>query len=127
MKRSRIYSKQFFTAMLAVLTLYFLLEMMNVIPLHTEGLLLVLASIFTLFAIGVLIIAGSLDRDAEQLAIKFLLLTTVQMLLVFGLVGFVVLTRMLDFRLVGFHLLSLFCTLLGIQSYLLITVKNKSV
>ncbi|MDP4683374.1 MAG: hypothetical protein NWS40_01660 [Crocinitomicaceae bacterium] len=127
MKRSRIYSKQFFTAMLAVLTLYFLLEMMNVIPLHTEGLLLVLASIFTLFAIGVLIIAGSLDRDAEQLAIKFLLLTTVQMLLVFGLVGFVVLTRMLDFRLVGFHLLGLFCTLLGIQSYLLITVKNKSV
>ncbi|MCF8416286.1 MAG: hypothetical protein K9G40_08585 [Crocinitomicaceae bacterium] len=127
MKRSRIYSKQFFTAMLAVLTLYFLLEMMNVIPLHVEGLLLVLASIFTLFAIGVLIIAGSLDRDAEQLAIKFLLLTTVQMLLVFGLVGFVVLTRMLDFRLVGFHLLGLFCTLLGIQSYLLITVKNKSV
>jgi hypothetical protein len=127
MKRSRIYSKQFFTAMLAVLTLYFLLEMMNVIPLHTEGLLLVLASIFTLFAIGILIIAGSLDRDAEQLAIKFLLLTTVQMLLVFGLVGFVVLTRMLDFRLVGFHLLGLFCTLLGIQSYLLITVKNKSV
>lgn len=127
MKRSRIYSKQFFTAMLAVLTLYFLLEMMNVIPLHTEGLLLVLASIFTLFAIGVLIIAGSLDKDAEQLAIKFLLLTTVQMLLVFGLVGFVVLTRMLDFRLVGFHLLGLFCTLLGIQSYLLITVKNKSV
>lgn len=127
MKRSRIYSKQFFTAMLAVLTLYFLLEMMNVIPLHTEGLLLVHASIFTLFAIGVLIIAGSLDRDAEQLAIKFLLLTTVQMLLVFGLVGFVVLTRMLDFRLVGFHLLGLFCTLLGIQSYLLITVKNKSV
>jgi hypothetical protein len=127
MKRSRIYAKQFFTAMLAVLTLYFLLEMMNVIPLHTEGLLLVLASIFTLFAIGVLIIAGSLDRDAEQLAIKFLLLTTVQMLLVFGLVGFVVLTRMLDFRLVGFHLLGLFCTLLGIQSYLLITVKNKSV
>ena len=127
MKRSRIYSKQFFTAMLAVLTLYFLLEMMNVITLHTEGLLLVLASIFTLFAIGILIIAGSLDRDAEQLAIKFLLLTTVQMLLVFGLVGFVVLTRMLDFRLVGFHLLGLFCTLLGIQSYLLITVKNKSV
>jgi hypothetical protein len=95
--------------------------------LHSDGLLLVLASIFILFAIGVLIIAGSLDRDAEQLAIKFLLLTTVQMLLVFGLVGFVVLTRMLDFRLVGFHLLGLFCTLLGIQSYLLITVKNKSV
>jgi hypothetical protein len=127
MKRSRIYSKQFFTAMLVVLALYFLLEIMNVIPLHSKGLLLVLASIFTLFSIGVLIIAGSLDRDAEQLAIKFLLLTTVQMLLVFGLVGFVVLTRMLDFRLVGFHLLGLFCTLLGIQSYLLITIKNKSV
>jgi hypothetical protein len=127
MKRSRIYSKQFFTAMLAVLAIYFLLEITNVIPLHSDGLFLVLASLFILFAIGVLIIAGSLDRDAEQLAIKFLLLTTVQMLLVFGLVGFVVLTRMLDFRLVGFHLLGLFCTLLGIQSYLLITVKNKSV
>jgi uncharacterized membrane protein YhaH (DUF805 family) len=74
-----------------------------------------------------LIIAPSLDKDAEQFAIKFLLLTTVQLLLSFLIIGTVVFMRLEEFRRIGFHMVSLFVLLLGIQSFLLIRISNRTI
>jgi len=73
-----------------------------------------------------LIIAPSLNKDSEKFILSFLLLTTVQMLIVLGIVGIIIVLKIENVKVIGFHFLALFCSLLFLQSFLLIKINKLS-
>lgn len=77
------------------------------------------------FSVGSAIIAPGLKKDHERFAIHFLALTTFQMLMAFGVVGFLAFQKIDNIKTVGFSFISFYITLLFIQSILLI-ILNRS-
>ena len=127
MSKRKYFLKQFFLSIASIVSFYFGMVSLQIIPINPFGAVLVSLTIAFIFLLGMLIIAPSLDKDAEQFAIKFLLLTTVQLLLSFLIIGIVVFMRLEEFRQIGFHMVSLFVLLLGIQSFLLIRISNRTI
>ena len=127
MSKRKYFLKQFFLSIASIVSFYFGMVSLQIIPINPFGAVLVSLTIAFIFLLGMLIIAPSLDKDAEQFAIKFLLLTTVQLLLSFLVIGTVVFMRLEEFRRIGFHMVSLFVLLLGIQSFLLIRISNRTI
>jgi hypothetical protein len=127
MSKQKFFLKQFFLSIASIVSFYFGMVSLQIIPINPFGAVLVYLTIAFIFLLGMLIIAPSLDKDAEQFAIKFLLLTTVQLLLSFLVIGTVVFMRLEEFRQIGFHMVSLFVLLLGIQSFLLIRISNRTI
>jgi hypothetical protein len=127
MSKRKYFLKQFFLSIASIVSFYFGMVSLQIIPINPFGAVLVSLTIAFIFLLGMLIIAPSLDKDAEQFAIKFLLLTTVQLLLSFLVIGTVVFMRLEEFRQIGFHMVSLFVLLLGIQSFLLIRISNRTI
>jgi|688.fasta_scaffold64730_4 hypothetical protein len=127
MSKRKYFLKQFFLSIASIVSFYFGMVSLQIIPINPFGAVLVSLTIAFIFLLGMLIIAPSLDKDAEQFAIKFLLLTTVQLLLSFLIIGTVVFMRLEEFRRIGFHMVSLFVLLLGIQSFLLIRISNRTI
>jgi hypothetical protein len=127
MSKQKFFLKQFFLSIASIVSFYFGMVSLQIIPINPFGAVLVSLTIAFIFLLGMLIIAPSLDKDAEQFAIKFLLLTTVQLLLSFLVIGTVVFMRLEEFRQIGFHMVSLFVLLLGIQSFLLIRISNRTI
>ena len=127
MSKRKYFLKQFFLSIASIVSFYFGIVSLQIIPINPFGAVLVSLTIAFIFLLGMLIIAPSLDKDAEQFAIKFLLLTTVQLLLSFLIIGTVVFMRLEEFRQIGFHMVSLFVLLLGIQSFLLIRISNRTI
>lgn len=126
MNKTRNYIKQFLLLLLAILLIYLTLIFTKILSLNPSSGLIVSGMILLVFALGTLIIAPSLNKDAEKFAISFLLLTTVQMLLVFGITAIIIFKHISNFRAISFHFIALFCTLLALQSVLLIRLKNKT-
>jgi hypothetical protein len=127
MSKRKLFSKQFFLVIASIVSMYLGMVSLQIIPINPFGAVLVSLTIAFIFLLGMLIIAPSLDKDAEQFAIKFLLLTTVQLLLSFLVIGIVVFMRLEEFRRIGFHTVSLFVLLLGMQSFLLIRISNRTI
>jgi hypothetical protein len=127
MSKRKYFLKQFFLSIASIVSFYFGMVSLQIIPINPFGAVLVSLTIAFIFLLGMLIIAPSLDKDAEQFAIKFLLLTTVQLLLSFLVIGTVVFMRLEEFRRIGFHMVSLFVLLLGMQSFLLIRISNRTI
>jgi hypothetical protein len=127
MSKRKYFLKQFFLSIASIVSFYFGMVSLQIIPINPFGAVLVSLTIAFIFLLGMLIIAPSLDKDAEQFAIKFLLLTTVQLLLSFLIIGTVVFMRLEEFRRIGFHMVSLFALLLGMQSFLLIRISNRTI
>jgi hypothetical protein len=127
MSKRKLFSKQFFLVIASIVSMYLGMVSLQIIPILSFGAVLVSLTIAFIFLLGMLIIAPSLDKDAEQFAIKFLLLTTVQLLLSFLIIGTVVFMRLEEFRRIGFHMVSLFALLLGMQSFLLIRISNRTI
>jgi len=84
------------------------------------------AVIAILFFAGGLLIAPGLVKDPDVFVNRFLILTTVQMLAMLALLAALVYVKIPDMRGVGFHSISVFVILLGIQSVLLIRQVNKN-
>jgi hypothetical protein len=87
---------------------------------------LIVGILAVLFLGGMFIVAPSLSKDPEKFVIRFLLLTTVQMLSVFGSIGVLSFQRIPHVKSIGFHAVSLFCLFLFVQSFLLIRYNNKN-
>jgi hypothetical protein len=127
MSKRKYFLKQFFLSIASIVSFYLGMVSLQIIPINPFGAVMVSLTIAFIFLLGMLIIAPSLDKDAEQFAIKFLLLTTVQLLLSFLIIGIVVFMKLEEFRRIGFHMVSLFVLLLGIQSFLLIRISNRTI
>lgn len=126
MNKTRNYTNQFFLSLLSILLIYLAFIYTRILSLNLSSALTVSGILLLIFALGTLIIAPSLNKDAERFAISFLLLTTVQMLLVFGIIAVIIFKHIPNFRAISFHFIALFCLLLALQSALLIRLKNKT-
>ena len=92
--------------------------------LHVNTAALICGILAVLFLGGMFIVAPTLSKDPEKFVIRFLLLTTVQMLSVFGSIGVLSFQRISHVKSIGFHAVSLFCLFLFVQSFLLIRHNN---
>ena len=126
MNKAKIYALFFFAAMAVVLSLYLGMVHFSVLKISFENALYNCLASFLIFSVGSLIIAPGLNKDAESFTLRFLLLTTVQMLAVFFIVGIMAFQKIKDVRTIGFNLIAIVCALLFIQSYLLVRIKNIS-
>ncbi len=80
--------------------------------------------LLVVFSVGSAIIAPGLKKDHERFAIHFLALTTFQMLMAFGVVGYLAFQKIDNIKTVGLSFISFYITLLFIQSVLLIILNR---
>ncbi len=124
MKKSKQYSKQFISFLVILHALYSALIVSNLLPLNFQNAVLVNSFSAFIFLVGILIISPGLNKDLETFSIKFLLLTTVQMLLFMLGIVIIVYNRIGEQKITGFHFTGFFIICLAVQSYLLIKLKN---
>jgi len=126
MNKKRIFVNKFLLSVMLIMSIYLSLVGLNLLPIDkgTASYLALLVSF--IFLIGMLIIAPSLNKDSEKFILSFLLLTTVQMLIVLGIVGIIIVLKIENVKVIGFHFLALFCSLLFLQSFLLIKINKLS-
>jgi hypothetical protein len=78
-----------------------------------------------LFLGGLLIVAPGLQKDAENFTLRFLVLTTIQMMgVLFFILGLVFL-KLDQAKAMGFQLIAIFGVLLVVQSVLLVKILSK--
>ena len=104
--------------------LYFGLMVMQLIHLNSENAVIINTASFVIFLVGLLIISPSLNKDSETFSIKFLLMTTVQMLLFMLGILVILYGGLADQKITGFNFTGLFIAGLILQSVLLIKLKN---
>ncbi len=126
MNKTKTYSVRFISLMIFSLALYLSLVYSNVLVIEKQTSLYIAATCAGIFLIGTLIIAPGLNKNAEDFTLRFLLLTTVQMLIVFFIVGIMAFQKINNVRIIGFHLLAIVVELLILQSYLLVKIKNRN-
>ncbi len=124
MNKSKLYSKRFFLSIIMLHALYFGLMVMQLIHLNFENAIIINTASFVIFLVGLLIISPSLNKDSETFSIKFLLMTTVQMLLFMLGILVILYGGLADQKITGFHFTGLFIAGLILQSVLLIKLKN---
>lgn len=98
---------------------------LNIFPIEFKQGLFVLASIFVLFFGGSFIIAPGLNKDPENFVMRFLILTTVQMLAALTIIMILVFKEVEGAKVIGFHLISVFLLYLFLQSFLLIRLNAR--
>jgi hypothetical protein len=78
-----------------------------------------------LFVVGLLIVYPGIKKGAENFSIRFLLMTTLQLLLMLGLILVLAFNKIDHVKLLGLSAISVFVVLLVIQSFFLIKLINK--
>lgn len=79
-----------------------------------------------LFLVGGLLVAPAIRKSAEQFVMKFMILTTVQLLSALSIIAAVIYTKQPQARHLAFNILAFFVALLIIQSVLLVIGLNKN-
>ncbi len=125
MNKTKKYAVQFISFMCASLLLYLGMVYSDILLMDKLTAIYIVSTCAGIFLIGTLIIAPGLNKNAEDFTLRFLLLTTVQMLIVFFIVGIMAFKQINNVRIIGFHLLAIVVELLFLQSYLLVKINNK--
>jgi len=125
MNKTKKYAVQFITFMFVSFLIYLSLVYSGILSIDKITSIYIVATCAGIFLIGTLIIAPGLNKNAEDFTLRFLLLTTVQMLIVFFIVGILAFKQIDHVRIIGFHLLAIVVELLFLQSYLLVKINNK--
>ena len=125
MNKTKKYAVQFITFMFVSFLIYLSMVYSGILLIDKKTSIYIVATCAGIFLIGTLIIAPGLNKNAEDFTLRFLLLTTVQMLIVFFIVGIVAFKQIDHVRIIGFHLLAIVVVLLFLQSYLLVKINNK--
>lgn len=111
---------------LAVLTTHFLLVYFGTLPGEFKVIAWVDLFLAVLFCGGLLLAAPGIKKGAENFSIRFLAMTTTQMLLMLGLILVFVFAKIGGSpKTLGFTSIILFVILLGIQSVYLIRRINQ--
>jgi hypothetical protein len=126
MNKARYFSSRFLSFLLIILTLYYLIVKTGFFTLSLTNAIFIIIALSIIFNLGLLIIAPGLNKTAENFVMRFMILTTVQMLSVLSIILVMVYLDCANARVMGFHLISLFCLILAIQSGLLIRINSNS-
>ncbi|MES2588288.1 MAG: hypothetical protein V4622_04855 [Bacteroidota bacterium] len=110
---------------LSILVLHLILVYSAILPGKLEIMSYIDLTIAIIFVSGFAIAFTGVKLGAENFNLRFLLTTTLQMLLMLGLILILTFKKIGDTRVVGFTAISLFIILLAIQSVALIRAVNK--
>jgi len=124
MNKTKLYYSRFSWSILLVFALYLSFVFPGILPIKQIHALIITGSIAIIFALGMLIIAPGLNKDPENFVLRFLVLTTVQMLIALILVAVLMVLKLKGGKIIGFHFLGLFIVLLIIQSFFLIRINK---
>lgn len=127
MNKTKIYTTRFVLLMFCVLGAYLGLIFFGLFVFDKQEALIVSLGNMGIFLLGALIIAPGLNKSHESLILRFLVLTTVQLLTVFGIIAAIVFMKIDHARIIGIHFSSLFFILLIIQTILLVKLNNAKV
>ncbi|TNF47676.1 MAG: hypothetical protein EP305_07215 [Bacteroidetes bacterium] len=112
----------YFFPVLLILTsgIYISLSFLNILSMPFENALQIGGFTFLIFFLGVLIMAPGFSKGAQQFVMRFMVITTLQMLSVLSVIMVVAYRSIENAKWIGYHLLFLFCFFLFVQSFLLI-------
>lgn len=117
--------KKFSSALLLVIVLHLSLVATNVLHGNLSQALWIDALILVLFGLGILIVIPGFKTGSETFALRFLGLTTIQILVMMFLMVGIIFGRIEDARYWAFTALILFGIILAIQSVLFVQQVNK--
>lgn len=117
--------KRFSFILATIVLTHFTLVITDVIPGNIREALAVDLVLAIIFSVGIIIILPSFKDQAESFALRFLAITTLQMLAMLSLVLILIVGEVPDMRYWAFSSISLFVALLTVQSILFIKEVNK--
>lgn len=86
MNKARYFSSRFLSFLLIILTLYYLIVKTGFFTLSLTNAIFIIIALSIIFNLGLLIIAPGLNKTAENFVMRFMILTTVQMLSVLSII-----------------------------------------
>jgi hypothetical protein len=117
--------KQFSSLLVIVIALHLILVATNVLHGNLSQALLVDGILFVLFALGIIIVVPGLKPGSDTFALRFLGLTTMQILVMMFLLVGIIFGKIDDARYWAFSALIVFGILLAIQSILFVKQVNR--
>lgn len=111
--------------MLFLLVTHCVLVNYSILPGKIETMIYIDASIALLFILGILITFPGIKKGGENFSIRFLLVTTLQMLSMLSIILVLAFKKIEGVKVLGFSAIILFISLLAIQSFVLIRAMNK--
>jgi len=125
MNSSRLYTKRFLAFFVLIMSVYGVLVWQQWLTIFPVNASVVAGMLAVLFLGGLLIVAPGLQKDAENFTLRFLVLTTIQMMgVLFFILGLVFL-KLDQAKAMGFQLIAIFGVLLVVQSVLLVKILSK--
>lgn len=110
---------------LGVIIVHLLFVKLNLLPGDFEHMLKIDIFLIVIFTFGLLIVYPGLKKGAENFSLRFLIMTTMQLLLMLSLILVLTFTKVSQVKVLGFTAISIFVILLAIQSVVLIKRMNK--
>lgn len=126
MNKARLFTLIILGSLLVVLGAYVALVQGNVLQLVEKHAIIIALTISIIFGGGIPLITPSFRQDPEKFVGRFLVLTTVQLLLAMSILLAFVVSKQTDAKMMCFHFISLFVIILIIQSLGLIKVANST-
>ncbi len=114
------YAGRFLILLTVGLAIYSGLYQLEVIQMEPLSSMIVVLVNGLLFGVGTLIIAPGLNRTAENFVMRFLILTTLQMIALLSVIVALIYIQFEDFRTIVIHSLALFLFFMIFQSFLLV-------
>jgi hypothetical protein len=125
MKMNTKFFKYFPFVMVIVLLTHFLLVLTEKIQGEILQAVIVDTSLSAIFGVGIFIILPGLKKDSEYFAMRFIGLTTLQMLSMMTLIAVLIFGNLSEPRYWALTAITLFAFLLSVQSFLFIKEVNK--
>jgi hypothetical protein len=125
MKMNTKFFKYFPFVMVIVLLTHFLLVLTEKIKGEILQAVIVDTSLSAIFGVGIFIILPGLKKDSEYFAMRFIGLTTLQMLSMMTLIAVLIFGNLSEPRYWALTAITLFAFLLSVQSFLFIKEVNK--
>lgn len=117
--------KQFSIALVLVFVLHLVLVGTSILPGNMAQALLVDGVLFALFALGIFLVLPGLKPGSDSFSLRFLGLTTMQILVMMFLLVGIIFGKIEDTRYWAFSALILFGIVLAIQSVLFVIQVNR--
>lgn len=126
MNKARLFTLIILGSLLVVLGTYVALVQGHVLQLVEKHAIIISLTISIIFGGGIPLITPSFHQDPEKFVGRFLILTTVQLLLAMSILLAFIVSKQSDAKMMCFHFISLFVLLLIVQSIGLIKVANST-
>lgn len=126
MNKASVFTLIILGSLLVVLGAYVALVQGHVLPLVEKHAIIISLTISIIFGGGIPLITPSFRQEPEKFVGRFLVLTTVQLLLAMSILLAFIVSKQSDAKMMCFHFISLFVLILIVQSFGLIKVANSS-